>query len=192
MVNRAPRNFDRIQGRVAFGAHSVYVQAIDNIFQLGLSGHVIFVFWDVVGVFIEIGRQPPPFFRYVGSVVEVALFELILRHRSLFDRVLSVVFLEGNGLGFELQFGFSFPVVCVVASGLSLDMLQVLVEIHACRFLDVDEELLSVGSNLGPRSGSDELLNLLPVFAVHFERIDKPLFLLGRPPAHFTAFRVLD
>jgi hypothetical protein len=122
----------------------------------------------------------------------VALFELILRHRSLFDRVLSVVFLEGNGLGFQLQFDLSFPVSRVIPLGLSLDMLQVLVEIHASSFLDVDEELLSVGSNLGPRSGSDELLNLLPVFAVHFQRIDKPLFLFGSPPAHFAAFRALD
>lgn len=48
-------------------------------------------------------------------------------------------------------------------------MLQVLVEIHTCGFLNIDEELLSVGSNLGPRSGSDELLNLLPVFTVHFQ-----------------------
>lgn len=57
----------------------------------------------------------------------------------------------------------------MVASGLTLDMLQVSVEIHTCGFLDVDEELLGVGSNLGSRSGADELLNLLPVFAVHLE-----------------------
>lgn len=73
-----------------------------------------------------------------------ALFELILRHRSLFYRGLIVVFLEGNGLGFQLQFDLSFPVSRVIPLGLSLDMLQVLVEIHASSFLDVDEELLRV------------------------------------------------
>lgn len=49
--------------------------------------------------------------------------------------------------------------------GKRLNVVDVLVDVHLLGLLNVDEELLSVRPDLGPRSASDELLYLLPILA---------------------------
>ena len=47
--------------------------------------------------------------------------------------------------------------------------LDVLVDVHPFRLLDVEKELLCVASNLRSRPGHDVALDSLPIFAVKFE-----------------------
>ena len=47
-----------------------------------------------------------------------------------------------------------------------LYMIDILINRHFLRFLDIQKELLGVASNLGSRPGSNVVLDLLPVLAV--------------------------
>jgi len=64
----------------------------------------------------------------------------------------------------------SLPGKCAQLSlkiNVRLQVLDILIDIHAFGPLNIEEELLCMAPNLSPRSGANMELHLLPIFAVY-------------------------
>ena len=85
----------------------------------------------------------------------------------ILKRLLVLFFgLLGGPLGFLcLRFLMSFLLRLLRWNRETLHIIDVLVNVHLLGLLDIDEELLGVGSDLGAGPRADVLLDFLPVFA---------------------------